>query len=683
MNAVSAQDLAEILSLSKYWICHKAQKHHWPYVLDSSAGGRPRRLYLIDGLPPDIRHAVRVARGREASERWLRAYHTAASWQIEVAEARADLVRALLNYIKRPGAALQDFLGALRDGVIPGLDADREKAVLAITGVPSERTLRRWRALYEAGGVAALIPQDRGREGLRLTEAHKDYLKALIFHNPDRRLTRLYGYLRDQFPEDCPSYDTVRRFVARWKAAHRETLLFISNPDAWRSQYQAAFGSSSEPATFYNEIWEMDATPADVMCLDGRYKIVGLIDVFSRQPMVAVTKTTAYTAQAALMRRGMLEMGIPAVIRKDNGKEYACRAMNAACEALGIETPALAPFTPEAKPHIERFFNTLTTELFEELPGFIGHNVAQRKAIESRRSFAERFGSEGEVISVQMTAEKLQEAIDGWIARYMTRPHRGLHGKRPVEMIAASPVAPRRVSNPRVLDLLLAPVGERVVQKKGIAYQNGWYQAPELALMVGRRVQLREDLADAGRLYVFADGEYITTAHDAAREGMDLSEMIAARKRQRKAVMAERRALKKLAESVDPYPILQELADFTPTIEPIPREETFTTPMVVEAEKAFAERRAPMGILDELDLAVGSGDEVPLNEGESGSHSRAQPIFDYEFERYDWLMDAAKHRELTDEEIAFMNEFEASELYRKLYGPMDTVVEFSPYLGRR
>ena len=124
---------------------------------------------------------------------------------------------------------------------------------------------------------------------------------------------------------------------------------------------------------------------------------------------------------------------------------------------LDIEPDVLPPYSPEKKPFIERFFGTLTRGLLAYLPGFAGHDVAQRQAIRARRSFAERRGeSEADAFQVELPAAELQARIDAWIETiYEREPHDGLDGRTPFEVAAGQPV--RRIENERALDILLAP----------------------------------------------------------------------------------------------------------------------------------------------------------------------------------------------------------------------------------
>ena len=165
----------------------------------------------------------------------------------------------------------------------------------------------------------------------------------------------------------------------------------IEDPRQWKNKFQPAAGNMAADVPFAGHTWEMDSTPADVMTLDKiRCAIIGGIDVFTRRAKVTVAPTSHSLAIAACMRRGILAWGVPARIRMDNGKDYKSKHVQAITTALQIETPPLPPYTPEAKPFIERFFGTMTRQLEENLPGYVGHSVMERQAIRERRTWGEK-----------------------------------------------------------------------------------------------------------------------------------------------------------------------------------------------------------------------------------------------------------------------------------------------------
>ena len=226
---------------------------------------------------------------------------------------------------------------------------------------------------------------------------------------------------------------------------------------------------------------------------------------------------------------------------------------------MGIKIVTTNPFSPWEKPHIERVFRTMATSLFENLKDFIGHNVAERKAIESRDSFADRFMKSGATINLRMTSHELQSVIDDWIENVY---HQNIHGgiNTTPEMKAAESTVPvRRIDDERVLDILLLPAGERKIRKKGIRYEGGWYRSEGMVGFVGDMVEVRRDHANAGKLYVFdLQGTFITIAWDSELDGIPAIDYHAARKDQAREMRLRKKLLGELADEILPKEPIQE-----------------------------------------------------------------------------------------------------------------------------
>ncbi|MDE0335673.1 MAG: transposase family protein, partial [Defluviicoccus sp.] len=100
--------------------------------------------------------------------------------------------------------------------------------------------------------------------------------------------------------------------------------------------------------------------------------------------------TSRATAIAALLRRCILEWGVPETVRTDEGRDYTSRHVVGALADLEIAHDLCPPYTPDAKPFVERAIGTLARDLFAFLPGFSGHDVADAQALRARKSFAAR-----------------------------------------------------------------------------------------------------------------------------------------------------------------------------------------------------------------------------------------------------------------------------------------------------
>ena len=246
-------------------------------------------------------------------------------------------------------------------------------------------------------------------------------------------------------------------------------------------------------------------------------------------------------------------------MRTDEGKDYTSRHVLGALADLEIEHLPCPPYSPERKPHIERFFGTLARELFAELPGFTGHDVAQAQALRARKSFAARRGADdAEVFGAALTTEELQARCDVWCeAVYGRRSHTGLDGASPFERVTTWQGEVRRIHDERALDALLAePAGSgwRTVCKKGIRLDSVSYIAGPLGSLVGERVKLRRDPADRGRIHVYReDGSFVCVAENPARTGADQAAIAAAMTAEyREHRKAARKRARDLAQHTDP-----------------------------------------------------------------------------------------------------------------------------------
>ena len=169
----------------------------------------------------------------------------------------------------------------------------------------SWNTAQRWRQALRKHGPRGLKRRKTGRESVIDGDPELcEFLKARLLPNAKHTSARhLREAARAKFPErEMPALSAFRRWSARWRAENAWLLSAVSDPDGHRSKRMPAFGSASEAITALNAVWELDSTPADVICANGRrYVIVGVIDIWSRRTMVLVAETSRATAIAALL----------------------------------------------------------------------------------------------------------------------------------------------------------------------------------------------------------------------------------------------------------------------------------------------------------------------------------------------------------------------------------------------
>ncbi|HEC90926.1 MAG TPA: hypothetical protein ENI55_04590 [Alphaproteobacteria bacterium] len=454
---------------------------------------------------------------------------------------------------------------------------DLPGAVKAVVASFSPSALRDWRKKLAIEGVAALAGAHGHRRGRGIIDSSADlqgYIVALLAAKPHVDAAQVMRGLRARFGESLlPSYRSLRRWIAAWKADNAQVFLAVRDPDKFRSKYQPAFGSASAHIIALNQLWELDSSPADVMTTSGRSALVGCIDIFSRRTTVLVAPTSRATALAAVTRKAMLAWGVPAAVKTDQGSDYISRHYTRVLADLQITHQTCRPYTPEGKPHIERFFKTLSHQFLELLPGYIGHDVRGRKEIENRKSFAGRAGDDdAETFSVDLSAVELQERIDAWLqSSYERQPHNGLGGLSPFEKAASWPGAVSRIENERALDLLLAEApdghGMRTVGKSGIRCAGATFIGPVLGAHVGDRVRVRFDPADMGAIFVFdSDGGFLCRAFAAERLGVGRAAAArGARYLQRRVVKDAKAAIRRLKKQHTPERIAEDIVAFAAT----------------------------------------------------------------------------------------------------------------------
>ena len=381
----------------------------------------------------------------------------------------------------------------------------------------SREQLRTWRRIRAAEGEDALGRDDRGRKSLLDTAFGGEvraFCLAIMAAKPFVSAKHVRAAIVDRFGERLerePSTRDVQRAMQRWEVEYRNELLRLRDPDAYRSKVEfSATGSTRAEAL--NDIWQIDASPADAM-LRGkrRHSIYMCVDIYSRRTIVLVTPTPRASAVGALIRKAILAWGVPRKIKTDNGSDFTANSTVRLFDALGIEIELSPPYQPKSKGNVERVIGTFQRDL-ATCPGFIGHSVADRKVLENRKAFNKRLGAKAEALfDVEMDLPEFQRWCDNWTDTiYGHAPHESLRRKSPFEVAAAWRGTIRRIEHPQALDILLAPIagndGIRTVTKTGVRVDHHHYYTA--AAMPGTRVLVRMDPTDMGRIMLFAeDGE--------------------------------------------------------------------------------------------------------------------------------------------------------------------------------
>lgn len=581
-DAYSGPELAIILGCSRKNIWDRANAGRWKYVERPTRQGG--NLYPFAALPESIRRVV-LAEAFEVNplfihdvnlpvaelEAILAEYDAAPDRSRSLAQARALILAATEDHARRRGtgltAARKHFAELYKKQTAPDITAEIYELIKKL----SRSTLEGWSTAYRRRGLAGLLDHKylNGRDH-RVTPEMAMVFRAAIAATPHIRGSKLVELMRMSFAEsEWCDRATVYRWYKQWKADNLVEHALELDPSDWKNRYMPAYGTLVT-APHAGHTWEMDSTPADIMTADGkRCAIVAAIDVYSRRVVMVVANTSCSQAVALTIRKGLMTFGKPETIRKDNGKDYSSNHILAVTSGLKIETPKLPPYKSEAKGIIERFFGTISTDMEEMLPGYTGHTVKERAAIRARNTWAKKVFTKPKgwqrdapkpVVDVPLTQDEFRHMIDCWVDVYENRIHSGfgnergqkLKGLTPRQAFEKSTHKPRTFKNERLLDILLAKVDNRIVGKKGLRYNNGFYHHIDLMPYTGLEVVIKLNPDNAGALYVFdTAGKFICVARDEALEGQSLSDYMEAQAANKKRLKERIKAANVLSGNLD------------------------------------------------------------------------------------------------------------------------------------
>ena len=407
------------------------------YRFKGRARDAGRRLVFedMDGIPKDMTDAdllamqqgggnVRLLTPGEASDRLDGAGKPHVKMS-PLAPEIGDDVRRKLDYIRAWERA--GFPPRTVDAMKPVVTGEWERrratpepaSKILEMAAPSPRQVLRWIAdwIDSGGDVQVLVVQTAncGNETDRLLPVARELLDRTVgkYYLVDTRPTAVavHYHVKKAFKEynaplpaperlSVPSLDAVYR-VVRGIDGHTLDYTRIGPRTASRKWRTVTTGPI---AVKHNEVWETDHTWVDLIVIDGgtgmpigRPLVTATIDRHSRIVTgfyIGFDAPGTYAAMECLRvaiapKDGLLAqysdivgpwpcMGTPKTLVTDQGKEFKSRAFVEACLTLGIDiqyTPVLKAWY---KGRIERFFRTLSTDVFKRVPGTTFSDIFER-----------------------------------------------------------------------------------------------------------------------------------------------------------------------------------------------------------------------------------------------------------------------------------------------------------------
>jgi transposase InsO family protein len=494
-------------------------------------------------------------------------------WARTRALARGEVLAHLREYRQHAGPseqAIDDFAAGYNAGRIEVSPATR--AALPCVSTPS---LRRWSLRMRKHGLAILGGRYGNARGTgffdRNLAMREVVLAMLVEYGPGLRAPRVCEALRARFPDfHQPLRWTVAQFMRRWRRDNPSLAMALADPDRWRGRFRTKIADAAEAITRLNQEWQIDGTPGDILLAapgnrTARCHILAIIDIYSRRAIFQVARAESASAAIHLIVRALLAWGIPEAIHGDNGAGFVSNHARRFLDDLGIEYIASPPFRPETKPFVESLLKTMSHQLLAMLPGFTGHNVAERQALRARTSFAARFGAPvARVFQAKLTPAELQDRLDRWAAQvYNQRPHAGIANQTPAQAAAAWTGEVRRIENRHELALLAGDAAPRRIARDGISIAGARFVpldsdvAAYVAHIGETALCFPDPSGDLGRYQLFLDSpggrKFVATVENRDRAGLDRGELaLLARQAQDRFIRDGRAELNRLRRRIRP-----------------------------------------------------------------------------------------------------------------------------------
>jgi hypothetical protein len=280
-------------------------------------------------------------------------------------------------------------------------------------------------------------------------------------------------------------------------------------------------------AKYSNQRWQVDHTQLDIWV---RVKVGGrwvphrvnlslYLDERSRSIPGFILSTKhpdGWTSSILMMKAAMPKenpawknKGLPEIVQPDRGRDLLANSVVTSFAFLGIYLDPDAPYYPNRKGKIERFFLSLDRACIRTLPGHMD-------AIGRTREAAEKH------VEMLLTVPQLRKEIEHWIVeKYHQRVHSET-GRKPAELWEET-LRLRMPESEDALNLLLLKWDKtRTIKNTGIKFmhpashggQEVRYWAPELTYHVKTQCRLSYHPEDdeSVRVYCAATGEFICEA---------------------------------------------------------------------------------------------------------------------------------------------------------------------------
>ena len=406
----------------------------------------------------------------------------------------------------------------------------------------SANKLFAWQRAYKESGFAGLIDERKSNreniiDALGLSEIAQKFIlstdKKIDAPNLAMRLNEHLAVdmmdaksMLDLYRADGAiiSEGAARRFIASWRKNSANAIkdaVRRYGVDKARGLLMPGYGNASWCAKSINEIVEIDATKLDLICTDelmgellnfdktakkiqSRFSIISMIDVYSRVRVFEICDSENTLAVQKCIAKYILTYGKPRIIHGDNGKAFLSKALQSACENLGIEYKKSKPYSGWQKPHIERSFGVLQNRLSAAMANYIGNDVARRKSLEGLYGMGDRRAKKGEKTRLKnlMDISEFERVLDEYC--FSVIPNLAINsGKEkiiPLQRFNAKKDEAVRIDEAQLNAIIGGLVLRSANGKKGISYAGVKFIPSEY---ITGQIYVAPNLNDISQIFIF------------------------------------------------------------------------------------------------------------------------------------------------------------------------------------
>jgi putative transposase len=338
-------------------------------------------------------------------------------------------------------------------------------------------TLLEWALRYRTGGLEALAPKPRRDRGQSraITPQLADLIERLKRENPHRTGTTLLRELALSSGRNEPaiSASTLYRFLKQRGLSQRQLL--------------APPPHKKFEAEFANHIWQSDMLSGPYVERPGGGKRQAFLHAILDDASRLIPHAQFYPDQGLntfldCLRQAVAARGLPVRLYVDNAKVFRSPQLARIAASLGMLIVHSAPYQPEGRGKIERFFRSVRGQFLANL---------DRKQT--------------------LTLEDLNERLWAWIDNAYHRSQHSALGTTPLARWQRDIEHIRQLPPATDLRRLFFHRLDRLVRRDStFPLQNRFYEAP--ADLAGETIEVRFDPLDLATVEIYLQGQPQGTA---------------------------------------------------------------------------------------------------------------------------------------------------------------------------